>query len=45
MKIVRPSIELAENAIKAEIESVSKLADVASNHPYYKFVVYIDTRT
>jgi hypothetical protein len=34
---VKPVIEAAEVSIKDEIESVSKLAVVASKSPYYKY--------
>jgi hypothetical protein len=34
---VKPVIEAAEVSIKDELESVTKLAAVASNSPYYKY--------
>ncbi|RDW62831.1 hypothetical protein BP5796_11133 [Coleophoma crateriformis] len=34
---LKPVIESAENSIRLEIESVSKLSEVASKHPYYKY--------
>jgi hypothetical protein len=34
---VRPVIEAAEVSIKDEIESVTRLAAVASDSPYYKY--------
>ncbi|KAI9742310.1 MAG: hypothetical protein M1818_004210 [Claussenomyces sp. TS43310] len=33
---LQPVIQSAEAAIQEEVESVSKLSAVASNHPYYK---------
>jgi hypothetical protein len=37
-------ITSAEAAIKDEIDSVKKLAAVASDFPYYKFVFHFDHR-
>ncbi|TGO81356.1 hypothetical protein BPOR_1191g00040 [Botrytis porri] len=34
---LQPVLVSAENAIKEEAESIQKLADIASNHPYYKY--------
>jgi len=33
---VKPVLDAAENAIKEEVESMGKLASVASKSPYYK---------
>jgi len=37
---VQPVLVSAENAIKEEAESIQKLASIASNHPYYKYVLW-----
>jgi hypothetical protein len=36
---VKPVLEAAEVSIKDEIESVTKLAAVASSSPYYKYTL------
>jgi hypothetical protein len=41
---VKPVIEAAEVSIKDEIESVTKLAAVASNSPYYKYALSVSGR-
>ena len=43
--LVQPVISSAENAIRGEIESITKLADVASSVPYYKSVSRNSTLT